>query len=80
MFNEEKKLSVVLALCNLKLEEINLIMSLVKNKKEVMIELINWLNETDEKDASIILNKTTEMLDAKLYNANRLKKGIIYLF
>ena len=60
MNNNEKKLSVMLALKNMSLKDINTIMNLVKSKKDGIKLLIEWLNETDEQDSQLIIKKAKE--------------------
>ncbi len=61
MNNNEKKLSVMLALKNMSLKDINNIMNLVKSKKDGIKLLIEWLNETDEQDSQLIIKKAKEL-------------------
>ena len=61
MSKDEKKLSIMLALLNISLKDINTIMNMVKSKDDKIRLLIDWLNKTDEKDVQLIIKKAAEI-------------------
>lgn len=61
MSKDEKKLSIMLALLNISLKDINTIMNMVKSKDDKIRLLIDWLNKTNEQDVQLIIKKATEI-------------------
>jgi len=65
MSREEKKLAVLLSLTNMNLEEITATMLLVKGNKNGIELLTKYLEDTNEINSQVIMNKAIEIMEGE---------------
>jgi len=66
MSREEKKLAVLLSLTNMNLEEITATMLLVKGNKNGIELLTKYLEDTNEINSQVIMNKAIEIMEGEV--------------